>query len=457
MGGHLSAQELDAQDGLRNFRNEFHLPVASATGADLLGSSGVDEPITYLVGNSLGLLSKRSQQLINEELSVWATRAVEGHFNHPKHREWLSITDKLRPTLAELVGAYENEVACMGTLTANLHLLMNSFYKPSKERYKIICEAKAFPSDQYAIKSQIASHGFNPVEALIEISPRQREHILHEADILAGIEEHGDTTAVVLFPAVQYYTGQWFPMEKITRIAKAKGCIVGFDLAHGIGNVPMKLHDWGVDFAVWCSYKYLNSGPGGIGGLFVHSKWETDYPPKYHGWWGHDPKTRFKMPPDFVGVPGAAGFQQSNPSGLLAAALLGSLQLFAEAGGITALRAKSIRLTGYLESLLVQSKHFVPSERISLNNEERKKTGFTIITPQNSDERGAQLSLLWPSGEGMMQRVFTGMRSRGVLGDERNPDVIRFSPVPLYNSFADCERAARVLEEVLDLAEAPFK
>ncbi|EPQ58202.1 kynureninase [Gloeophyllum trabeum ATCC 11539] len=446
-------------------RHLFVLPSNNAVGALRVPPEQGDNASTYLCGNSLGALPKRSAELVSEELSVWGSRAVEGHFSHPHGREWMNIADRVTPYLARLLGAHESEVACMGTLTANLHLMMNVFYKPSSTRYKILCEGRAFPSDQYAFASQALLHGFEPQDAIIELSPRPGEFVLREEDILQCIREQGTSIALVLFSGVQYYTGQWFPMQSITRAAKEQGCICGFDLAHAVGNVPLSLHDWGVDFAVWCSYKYLNSGPGGIAGLYMHDRWDDIVLPKLAGWWGHDPATRFQMPPTFSPIRGAQGFQQSNPSVLATVSLLGSLQVFEEAGLMGPIRAKSLELTGLLESKLRQSKWYVPTENVAelypdantrlLPEGERVPTvgkpGFTIITPSEPESRGAQLSLLFlPTGAGIMQKVFDELKSYGVVGDERKPDVIRLAPAPLYNTADDCERAAAVMETVFN-------
>ncbi|KAF9246192.1 pyridoxal phosphate-dependent transferase [Melanogaster broomeanus] len=443
--------------------DQFCIPTNSAIGAHLSETESAHRS-TYLCGNSLGPLPKRSKTLLQQELDVWANRAVEGHFNHPYGREWMNIADTVTPLLAELVGAQEKEVACMGTLTANLHLMMSAFYKPTSTRFKILCEGKAFPSDQYAFASQARLHGYDPSEVIIELFPREGEFSLRESDILDVITKEGPSIALVIFSGVQYYTGQWFPMKEITNAAKTRGCICGWDLAHAIGNVPMALHDWDVDFAVWCSYKYLNSGPGGIGGLFVHEKWETSNAPQYAGWWGHDPDTRFSMPPKFSPIPGAQGYQQSNPSVLATVSLLGSLQVFKEAGMMEPLRERSVLLTGYLESLLVSSKFYVapdsvasryPPEQTSTSTQ-NLPPAFTIITPQAPESRGAQLSLLFlPPNSGIMQKVFDSLLSRGVVGDERKPDVIRLAPAPLYSTSQDCERAASCLEEVFKSLTKP--
>ncbi|KAH9857016.1 kynureninase [Lenzites betulinus] len=448
------------EDALLKLRAEFAIPTFRQMKAGAVAAELADEPCTYLCGNSLGLRAKRSKELVEEELNVWATRGVEGHFDHPLKRNWVGIADKINPYFAQLVGAQEEEVACMNTLTTNLHLMLNLFYKPTTERYKILCETKAFPSDQYAFATQVAARGYKPDDAIIALSPRAGEHTLRTEDILATIAREGARIALVLFPGVQFYTGQFFAIPEITAAAKAQGCVVGWDLAHAVGNVPLALHDWNVDFAVWCTYKYLNSGPGGIGGLFLHERW-ADLPVREAGWWGHDRATRFDMPPDFRPIRGAQGLQQSNPSVLAVAALLGALEVFAAAGGIAPVRARALRLTGYLEALLHKSRFYVPPERVfqdAAGNEQeggkreggKGKLAVTVITPEDAAQRGAQLSLVFlPTGRGVMPRVLRGLEERGVIGDSRKPDVIRLAPVALYNTFEDVERAVTVLEEVL--------
>ncbi|KAF8350789.1 kynureninase [Amanita rubescens] len=383
----------------------------------------LDTQRVYLCGNSLGLLSNRSRNLVNQELNVWASRGVVGHFDHPFSTPWTTYTDVVTPLLAEIVGAKEPEVACMGTLTANLHLMMNSFYKPTPQRYKILCEAKAFPSDQYVFASQALAHGFDPATAVLEVSPREGEATLREEDILDIINKEGETIALVLFSGVQYYTGQYFPIKSITQAAIAQGCICGWDLAHAVGNVPLSLHDWGVDFAVWCSYKYLNSGPGGIAGIFIHEKWNDTIQPRHTGWWGHDMST-------------PQGFQQSNPCILALASLLGSLQIFKEVGMMAPIRQRSLSLTNSLDQSLRQSKYFVTlSDALSPQHDTIPGPRFTILTPDDPESRGAQLSLLFlPIGNRVMQRVFDYLTEHG-------PDVIRLSPAPLYNTIDDCDRA----------------
>ncbi|KAF8628472.1 hypothetical protein AX15_003983 [Amanita polypyramis BW_CC] len=328
----------------------------------------------------------------------------------------------------------------MGTLTANLHLTMDSFYKPTPQRFKILCETKAFPSDQYAFASQVLAHGLDPTMAVLEVSPREGESTLREEDVLDIITKEGQSIALVLFSGVQYYTGQWFPIKSITEAARAQGCICGWDLAHAVGNVPLSLHDWGVDFAVWCSYKYLNSGPGGIAGLFIHERWNNILQTRHAGWWGHDMSTRFDMPPNFSAIPGAQGFQQSNPCILSLASLLGSLQIFKEIGMMGPIRKRSLALTNSLDQSLRQSRYFY--DTLSSQGDAILKPGFTILTPSDPASRGAQLSLLLlPTGSGVMQKVFDYLTNHGVIGDERKPDVIRFSPIPLYNTIRDCDQA----------------
>ncbi|KAF8894549.1 pyridoxal phosphate-dependent transferase [Infundibulicybe gibba] len=432
--------------------SEFVLPTNQQIGAELRQNG---DSCTYLCGNSLGPLSKRSQTLIQEEVAAWGSHAVVGHFTHPYDRPWTKFCDEITPLFAELVGAKEKEVACMGTLTNNLHLLMSSFYNPTSDRFKILCEARAFPSDQYAFVSQVLAHGLDPATAILEVAPREGEYTLREQDILEIIAREGSSIALVLFSGVQYYTGQWFPMKSITEKAKQQGCICGWDLAHAIGNVPLSLHDWNADFAVWCTYKYVNSGPGGIAGLYVHEKWDEIKRPKFAGWWGHDLATRFDMPPQFSPVRGAQGFQQSNPSVLALAALLGSLQIFKDVGMMPALRERSLKLTAALEKMLTGSRYFVPLNEVGKKYQQQNsgtvRPGFTIITPSDPSARGAQLSLLFlPTGSDVMRTVFAALMKYGVVGDEREPDVIRLAPIPLYNSIKDCEDAMLYLDKVFE-------
>ncbi|KAH9946003.1 kynureninase [Epithele typhae] len=453
MNGH-AAEGAKAAGPPLPLRDEFVVPTMREVKASKVAVELADAGCTYMCGNSLGLMSKRTKQLVEEELAVWATRGVEGHFDHPHGRNWKDIADLVTPHFAQIVGAKESEVACMGTLTANLHLMINSFYKPTRERYRILCEDHAFPSDQYAFATQVAAHGFDPDDAVLALAPRPGEFTLRTEDILRTLAEQGDTVALVLFSGVQYYTGQLFAVAEVTAAARAAGCAVGWDLAHAAGNVPLRLHDWGPDFAVWCTYKYLNSGPGGIAGLFVHERW-ADLPIRQAGWWGHDRATRFAMPPRFAAIRGAQGFQQSNPSALATAALLGALAPFAAAGYMAPLRARSLALTGRLEALLHRSRFWVPVARAAAfgqgaKEEQQQKVGVTSITPADPAQRGAQLSLLFvPAGRGVMPRVLAGLEARGVIVDARRPDVIRVAPAPLYNTMEDVERAAAAIEEVL--------
>ncbi|PPQ70751.1 hypothetical protein CVT25_000072 [Psilocybe cyanescens] len=437
------------QDLYTPLTNDFDKPSNKDVGAT--ATTDGESKCTYLCGNSLGLLPKPSFDLVQEELHAWRTCAVIGHFSHPYDRPWTKCTDEVNVLLAELIGANESEVACMGTLTNNLHLMMDSFYKPTPSRFKILCEAHAFPSDQYAFQSQVLAHGLDPSTAILELSPREGEYTLREEDILETIEKEGDSIALVLFSGIQYYTGQWFAMQSITKKAQDKGCICGWDLAHAIGNVPLALHDWNVDFAAFCTYKYVNSGPGGIAGLFIHDKWHETERPKFAGWWGHELTTRFNMPPTFSPIKGAQGFQQSNPSALAVAALLGSLRVFKKVGMMGPVRQRSLELTAELDKLLKKSKYFVQPGQAKKH---KSKAGFTIITPDEPSERGAQLSLLFlPVGSGTMQAVHAYLSKNGVIGDEREPDVIRLAPAPLYNTLKDCEHAVEVLENALASAE----
>lgn len=413
---------LDAADELKAFRPLFYLPT-DANGQELI----------YLCGNSLGLQPKTVAQYIQQELDDWKTLGVEGHF-HARHA-WYGYHHFLTDAMARLVGALPSEVVAMNTLTVNLHLLMATFYRPTEQRYKILIEAPAFPSDRYAVASQAVWHGFNPQEAVVEIAPLPGQHHLHTAQILQTIEQLGSSLALVLFGGVNYYSGQFFNIEAITRAAHRVGAIAGFDLAHAAGNVPMQLHNWNVDFAAWCSYKYLNSGPGGVSGVFVHEKHGNNPAlPRLAGWWGNSEDTRFEMLPDFVPQPGAAGWQLSNAQILPMAAHRASLEIFDRAG-IDRLRQKSLQLTGYLEQLLQQV------------NTNAGGNAFTIITPQNPHERGCQLSLLISGNNG--RAVFDHLTQNGVVADWRKPNVIRVAPVPLYNTFEDVYRFACLLQEAL--------
>jgi kynureninase len=405
------AAAMTARDPLARYREQFHIPRA----AD--GSEWV-----YLCGHSLGLQPKRAAEHVAQEMKDWAELAVEGHFRgkHP----WLGYHRLLTEQTARLVGAEPVEVVVMNSLTVNLHLMMVSFYRPTRERHKIVVERGAFPSDQYAIQSQIRFHGYDPAEALIELRPRGGETALRDADIVERIEREGEAIALVLLGGVNYSTGQAFDMAGTTRAAHAKGCAAGFDLAHAAGNLPLRLHEWGADFAVWCSYKYLNGGPGCVGGCFVHERHaRAGELPRFAGWWGHDEATRFQMGPVFDAMPGAEGWQLSNAPVLSMAALRASMEVFDEAG-MEALRRKSVSLTGYLEFLL----------------EERRSPMFSILTPREAERRGAQLSIRVPqNGRAVVERL----AREGVICDWREPDILRVAPAPIYNSYTDVYQFAQ--------------
>ena len=410
------AKRLDVEDPLRGFRGKFHLP---------LGKNG--KPLIYFAGNSLGLMPKSARAIVDEELNNWAKLGVDAH--HATGTPWYTYHESLREPTARLVGAKPLEVICMNSLTVNLHLMMATFYQPTKSRFKILMEEPAFPSDTYAIKTQIVHHGLDPKEALILARPRKAEFSIRTEDIADLIEKNADQLAVVMFPGMNFFTGQLFDIERITAAARRHGIIAGFDLAHAIGNVPLALHDWNVDFAVWCSYKYLNAGPGAVAGAFVHERHATNTKlPRLAGWFGNDPNTRFRLhlEPEFIPVPSADGWQISNPPIFSMAPLRASLGLFHEAGGMDPLRAKSARLTSYLEFLL--------------NPNASKR--FTLITPKSPDERGCQLSIL---AHEHPKELHKELIAAGVKCDFREPNVIRVAPTPLYNTFHEVWRFARIL------------
>lgn len=412
------ARAMDAQDPLRNYRSNFHFP-------KIEGQEAI-----YFCGNSLGLQPKPTEAYIQRELQNWAEKAVDGHFYGED--AWYHIRKKSKPALAHIVGAHEHEVVAMNNLSTNLHLLMVSFYRPTAGKFKIITEAGAFPSDMYMLETQLRFHGFEPDEAIIEIGPRPGEHTIRTEDIIEAIHAHQDQLALVMMAGLQYYTGQVFDMKAISHACQQVGVPVGFDLAHAAGNVPLQLHDWGVDFATWCSYKYLNSGPGNVSGIFVHERHaENPSLPRFAGWWGHDEAERFKMEKGFKPMFGADGWQLANSNVLALAVHQASLDIFQEVG-MNALRTKSELLTGYLEFLI------------------REISGASgvleIITPSHVHERGCQLSLLIHKGG---KAVFDEFYKNGVVGDWRNPNVIRLAPTPLYNSFLDVYRFAKILEQSL--------
>ncbi len=414
------AQELDQQDPLASFRSRFHFPTFH------------NENPVYFTGNSLGLQPKTAATYIQEELNAWANYGVEGHFL--AKRPWFSYHENLTNMAAKVVGALPIEVVITHSLTTNLHLLMVSFYRPSGKRVKILCEEKAFPSDQYALASQISFHGL-PAETLVEVGPRPGEHLIREEDILQKISELGDELALVMIGGVNYYSGQYFDLQKITAAGHAVGAVVGFDLAHAAGNVNLALHNWNVDFAAWCGYKYLNSSPGGVSGLFVHERHAHNKSlPRFAGWWGHNKEVRFQMEPGFDPIPGAEGWQLSNAPVLGMAAHLASLEIFEEAG-MERIAQKRDQMTAFLAFLI---------EDVSVRNEE--KCSFEIITPNNPNQRGAQLSIL---AKGQGKQLFDRLTDLGVIADWREPNVIRIAPAPLYNSYQDCFHFAQYLERAI--------
>lgn len=441
------ARAMDRRDPLRGCREWFHIPTVGAvrgarpTAVSGVGGEGVrdDEPCIYLCGNSLGCMPRSARAAVEQDLDDWRDLGVEAHLRgkHP----WLPYHEVFREMGASLVGARPGEVVMMNSLTVNLHLMMVSFYRPTKERSRIVIEDSAFPSDSYAVASQAAFHGLDPARAVVRLKPRAGEQVLRTEDVVAFLESEGKSVALVMLGGVNYLTGQWFDMERITAAGKGAGCVVGWDLAHAAGNVPMRLHDWGVDFAAWCSYKYLNAGPGAVAGCFVHEEhggeaWnggagiQPGVLPRFAGWWGNDPATRFKMGPEFAARAGADGWQLSNPPILSMAPLRASLEIF-NSVGMAALREKSVKLTGYMEWLLDDA-----------GGGERR---FEVITPRDPAARGAALSI---AVKGRGKEVLDGLATRRVVCDFREPDVVRAAPVPLYNTFEDVYRFVGALGEV---------
>jgi kynureninase len=407
----------DAQDYLRSFRELFHIP-KQANGEEHI----------YLCGNSLGLQAKSTKEALHQELQSWQDLGVEGHF-HGKN-PWVPYHEYLTEAMSDIVGAKQNEVVVMNTLTVNLHLMLVSFYRPTKHRYKILIESDAFPSDRFAAESQIRFHGFDPADALIEIKPRDSETLLRHEDIKAIIEQEGDEVALILFGNTNYYTGQFLPISKITEWGHAKGCMVGFDCAHAAGNMDLQLHDSGCDFAVWCTYKYLNGGPGSLGGVFINEKhFDNKDIPRFEGWWGHNKETRFQMRDNFDPIFGVEAWQLSCPPVMSMVPVWNSLKLFKQAG-IKNLRQKSISLTGYLEKLI-----------LTLGEDM-----VNIITPADKEERGAQLSLFVQNAN---KDLFKNITEEGVIVDWREPNVIRVAPAPMYNSYEDVWRFFTILKNNL--------
>ena len=413
------AQARDAADPLRHFRDEFFIPQHDG------------KPQAYFVGNSLGLQPKGARAHVEEVLDKWATEAVEGHFTGSA--QWMPYHELVRDPLARVVGAQPSEVVAMNSLTANLHLMLVSFYQPTIERTAILVEAGSFPSDRYAVESQLKYRGLPPQHTLIEVEPDQPDGTFSMQAIERAINENGKRLALVLWPGVQYRTGQAFDLKEIARLGHAAGAIVGFDLAHAVGNLPLQLHDSGADFAVWCHYKYMNSGPGAVAGCFVHERHARTQRPRFAGWWGNNKGERFKMGPVFDPTPGADGWQLSNPPILGLAPLRASLDQY-ERATMPALRAKSESLTGYLEQLIDADLRDV----------------LQVVTPRDAAQRGCQLSIRVIGGRERGRGLFDFLATRGVLGDWREPDVIRISPVPLYNTHADVLRFARTVREWRD-------
>lgn len=414
------AQSLDAQDELRKYRDEFHFPHVNG------------KQVIYFTGNSLGLQPKRTKTYVDEVMNDWANLAVEGHFYSDK--PWWDYQERFASPLSEIVGAKPTEVGVMNTLTVNLHLLMVSFYNPTPQKYKIICEEKAFPSDQYMFQSQVKFHGYDPKDAIVEIKRRDGEANIRLEDVLAKIEEVGSELALVLIGGVNYYTGQVFDMKTITAAGQKQGAYVGWDLAHAAGNIKLDLHDWNVDFAAWCSYKYMNSGPGNASGFFVHEKHHNDKELKrFAGWYGHNKERRFKMEPDFDPVHGADGWQISNLPILSLAPYLASVEMFAEVG-MDKLITKRNLITSYLEFIL----HEI--------DKELEGADFEILTPSNQEERGCQLSV-YLHGQG--RELFERLMKNGVITDWREPNVIRLAPAPFYCSFEDMYEFGQILKQLI--------
>ena len=408
------AKALDAADPLAGFRNRFVIPRRDD-----------GQQVVYFCGNSLGLQPKQAKEYVDTELLSWAIRGVNGHFEGPN--PWFGYHELCTEAAAHIVGALPHEVVMMNALTVNLHLMMASFYRPTPERYRIVIEGGAFPSDRYAVASQARAHGFDPDDAIVEFQPREGETLLREEDIEAWLDEHGHTVALTMFSGVNYYTGQYFDLERLTKAGHAAGARVGFDLAHAAGNVELKLHEWGPDFAAWCSYKYINSGPGGVAGAFVHDRHADDHDlVRLAGWWGNDPDLRFGMPDEFVPQKGAGGWQLSNAPILPMAAFRASGDMFLEAT-MPALRAKSEKLVAFLAALL----------------DDLPPGSVEWITPTDPERRGSQVSLRTAGAKDLQSEL----ENAGIVSDFRPPDVVRIAPVPLYNTYEDVWRFADVLRQ----------
>lgn len=447
------AKSLDAR--FPAYKDKFEVPTFRSLGINT-GQSAPESECTYFCGNSLGLMPKATRAAIIDELDAWAARGVESHFNHPGENlgktSWVDIDLPIVPLLAPIVGAKENEVAAMGSLTANLNALLTSFYRPQGARTKILFEKQAFPSDYYAFLNMVKLHGYNESH-LVQIAPESGRTFLDTDSILKHIEEHAKELTLVCLPGIQYYTGQFFDIERITLYAQNLGITVGWDLAHAVGNVPLKLHEWNVDFAVWCSYKYLNAGPGAIGGIFVHEKYtknnsKQDFQPRLAGWWGNNAQDRFKMLEQFDPIQSALSYRQSNPSVIDCVALKSLLEIFKEVGGVETLRGKSVELTNFMERLLKSSEFYLAPDA------DASQFGFKILTPASLRERGCQLSILFQphhekKEENVMEQVNEHLHNHGIICDERRPDVVRLAPLPLYNTFGEVVTVVEKLTEAM--------
>lgn len=437
------------------YKEKFVVPTFQSLGISSSEFAQTESSL-YLCGNSLGLMPKATKQAIADELDAWGARGVESHFNHPGQNDsktlWVDIDLPLVPLIAPVVGGLNTEVAVMGSLTANLNALLTSFYKPNGKKTKILFEKQAFPSDYYAFLNMVMLHGFDESH-LVQIEVPEGETYLKTELILDQIEAHKEVLALVCLPGIQYYTGQFFDIPTITKAAHDHGIVIGWDLAHAVGNVPLSLHDWDVDFAAWCSYKYLNAGPGAIAGIFVHEKYtkensKASFPPRLAGWWGNNAGDRFKMLEVFDPLQTALSYRQSNPSVIDCVALKASLEIFKEVGGVQNLRAKSVRLTRYMQKLLTSSPFYLAPDA------DKSTLGFKILTPLDESERGAQLSLMFQPHHddpkhNVMEQVFRYLHKYAIICDERRPDVIRLAPVPLYNTFSEVYTVIKRVNEAL--------
>ena len=445
------AEFLDKQDSLSELRRQFLIP-KNGDQTDYDGGYP-DEDTVYLLGNSLGLQPVRTRTVVNEQLDKWAKKGIEGHFEDPL--AWFPIGETVADIFLPIVGGQSRrEVAVMNSLTVNLHLLLVAFYRPTEQRHKIVIEKQAFPSDRYAVCSQIKQRGGDPDKSFIELTPRSGESVIRFSDIEELFDREGDSIAVLMLGGVQFFSGQLFDMEQITKLCHKHGCYAGFDLAHAVGNVPLHLHDWDVDFACWCTYKYLNSGPGGIGGAFIHERHAEDFAmPRFAGWWGNDPQFRFNMEHDFKPSPGVPSFQLSNVPMLSAASLAASLEVF-NMTSMEELRRKSLLLTCYMELLLIKLVNCSPGPSLMEEDSccepasKKAKPAAEILTPRDADHRGCQLSLRFTTD---VARIQKGLMKEGIITDIRKPDVIRVAPVPLYNRFADVHRFVTTLASLCSI------